>query len=60
MADIINLNRVRKAKAKLLAAQAAKAARAQHGRTAAEKANDQRTEQRREDALDGKLQRDPT
>jgi hypothetical protein len=53
MTGIVNLNRVRKAKAR--AAQDAEAAanRAKHGRTKAEKENDRRAEDRRRALLDG-------
>jgi hypothetical protein len=53
MAEIVNLNRVRKAQAK--AAQAAEAAanRVKHGRTGPAKANDRAAEARRNALLDG-------
>lgn len=53
MADIVNLNRARKARAKAEQAATAAANRVKHGRTAAEKANDRRAEERREALLDG-------
>jgi Domain of unknown function (DUF4169) len=59
MAEIVNLNRARKAKAREAAHAEAAANRVKHGRTAAEKANDRRAEARRQALLDG-AQRDPT
>ena len=59
MGEIVNLNRVRKAKARAAAEAGAVANRAKHGRTAAEKANDRRAESRRQAVLDG-AQREPT
>jgi hypothetical protein len=53
MAEIVNLNKARKARAKREAEAAAAANRAKHGRTRAEKANDARAEARRETLLDG-------
>src|SRR4051812_11156351 len=53
MGEVVNLNRVRKAKAKAAAASLAAANRAKHGRTAAGKANDRREEARRQALLDG-------
>lgn len=53
MGEIVNLNRVKKRQAREAAAAEAAANRAKHGRTAAEKANDQRAEARRQALLDG-------
>lgn len=53
MGEVVNLNRVRKAKARQEAAVQAKLNRASHGRTAAERANDRATEARRKALLDG-------
>ena len=53
MAEIVNLNRARKARARTEAASAAVANRAKHGRTAAERERDERTEARRRALLDG-------
>ena len=53
MGEVVNLNRVRKARAKAEAAATAAANRAKHGRTGAEKANDRRAEERRQALLDG-------
>lgn len=53
MAEIVNLNRARKARAKDRAEAEAAANRAKHGRTKAEKANDARAEARRKALLDG-------
>ncbi|MFZ4409595.1 MAG: DUF4169 family protein [Paracraurococcus sp.] len=53
MGEIVNLNRLRKARAKAEAAATAAANRAKHGRSGAEKANDRRAEARREALLDG-------
>jgi Domain of unknown function (DUF4169) len=53
MADIVNLNRMKKARARAEAAARAAANRVKHGRTAAEKANDLRAEARRRALLDG-------
>jgi hypothetical protein len=53
MAEIVNLNRVRKAKARDAARQQAAANRAQHGRTRAERAEAEAARQRREALLDG-------
>ena len=53
MADPVNLNRVRKQKAKAEAALEAAANRAKHGRTKAQKDNDRRAEERRQTLLDG-------
>ena len=53
MAEIVNLNKARKARDKAEAATTAAANRAKHGRTKAEKANDAREEARRRALLDG-------
>ncbi len=56
MAEIVNLNRARKAKAAAERQQQAAANRVQHGRTGAEKANDRAAEARRNALLDGARQ----
>ncbi|TDH58297.1 DUF4169 family protein [Dankookia rubra] len=56
MGEIVNLNRVRKARAKAAAAATAAANRAKHGRSGAEQANDRRAEARRQALLDGARQ----
>jgi hypothetical protein len=53
MAEIVNLNRARKAKAKAGREATAAANRVKHGRTGAEKANDRAAEARRTALLDG-------
>ena len=53
MAEIVNLNKARKAQARQEAEALAAANRAKHGRTKAEKANDARAEARRKALLDG-------
>lgn len=53
MAEIINLNRARKARARAEAATGAAANRAKHGRTGAAKAADARDAARRAALLDG-------
>ena len=53
MGDVVNLNRARKARAKVGAEAKAAANRAKHGRTAAERENDARAEARRRALLDG-------
>jgi len=53
MAEIVNLNRARKAKARAERAAEAAANRVKHGRTGAEKANDRAGEARRNALLDG-------
>ncbi len=53
MGEIVNLNRVRKARARAAAAADAAANRAKHGRTAAQKANDRAEAARRKALLDG-------
>ena len=56
MAEIVNLNKARKAQARQEAEAQAAANRAKHGRTKAEKANDARAEARRKSLLDGAKQ----
>lgn len=53
MAEIVNLNKARKAQARQGAEALAAANRAKHGRTKAEKANEARAEARRKALLDG-------
>jgi Domain of unknown function (DUF4169) len=53
MAEIVNLNRARKAKARTEAGEAAAANRAKHGRTAAERERQEGIEARRRTLLDG-------
>lgn len=53
MDKVVNLNRVKKARARAEAATLAVANRAKHGRTGAAKTNDRREEQRRAALLDG-------
>ena len=53
MAEIVNLNRVKKAKARLEADKTATANRAKHGRTKAERAKDAAEEERSRALLDG-------
>ncbi|TCZ63294.1 DUF4169 family protein [Roseicella aquatilis] len=53
MGDVVNLNRARKARAKAEAAATAAANRVKHGRTGVGKANDRRTDERRQALLDG-------
>ena len=53
MAEIVNLNQARKARAKQEQAAKAAANRTKHGRTKAEKDNDRRAEERRQALLDG-------
>ena len=52
MAEIVNLNKARKARAKQEAEAQAAANRVKHGRNKAEKANDARAEARRQALLD--------
>jgi hypothetical protein len=59
MAEIINLNRARKAKARAAAKAEAATRRVQHGRTAAERANDARAEARRAALLDAAKRDEP-
>ena len=53
MAEIVNLNKARKARAKQEAKAQAAANRVKHGRNKAEKANDASAEARRQALLDG-------
>lgn len=53
MAEIVNLNRVKKAKARAEAEKTAAANRTKHGRTKAERAKDAAEEERRRALLDG-------
>ena len=53
MAEIVNLNKARKARAKQEAEAQAAANRVKHGRNKAEKSNDARAEARRQALLDG-------
>lgn len=53
MGDVVNLNRFRKAKAKLEAASRAQANRARHGRTKAEKEAERRAAEKAERDLNG-------
>ncbi|WP_339913880.1 DUF4169 family protein [uncultured Brevundimonas sp.] len=53
MAEIINLNQVRKARAKIEAKATAATKRVAHGRTKAEKARADKTRKRETQALDG-------
>jgi hypothetical protein len=59
MGEIVNLNRVRKARAKAAAATAAVANRAKHGRTGAQKASDRAEAVRRKALLDGAKRENP-
>jgi hypothetical protein len=54
MAEIVNLRRVKKQRARDEQAREAKENRIRHGRTAAQKENDARAEHRRQLAMDGK------
>lgn len=58
MADIVNLNKARKARAKAEAARQAAANRAKHGRSKAERARDAAEAAKREAALDA-ARKDP-
>ncbi|WP_198374690.1 DUF4169 family protein [Neoroseomonas rubea] len=53
MAEIVNLNKARKARTRAEEAAEAAANRAKHGRTKAEKSNDAHAEARRKALLDG-------
>jgi hypothetical protein len=55
MAEIVNLNRARKARARAEAEARAAANRAAHGRTKAEKAKDVAAREKRDALLDGAL-----
>ena len=59
MAEIVNLNKARKARDRAEAEAKAAANRAKHGRTKADKANDRAAEARRQALLDG-AKRDDT
>ena len=59
MAEIVNLNRVRKAKARAEHNQQAAANRAKYGQTAAERAREQEARMRRDAVLDGQRLDDP-
>jgi hypothetical protein len=59
MAEIVNLNRVKKARARQAAEANAAANRASHGRTKAEKAADRAAEARRARLLDGARREPP-
>jgi hypothetical protein len=52
MGEIVNLRRVKKARQRTAAADDAQQNRVRHGRTAAEKANDARTQRRQTEAAD--------
>jgi hypothetical protein len=52
MGEIVNLRRVKKARQRAAEADAAQQNRVRHGRTAAQKANDVRTQERRTEAVD--------
>ncbi len=54
MAEIVNLNRAKKRRARAQEAALAQQNRVRFGRTGAEKARDQRTQAARETLLDGK------
>jgi hypothetical protein len=56
MDKVVNLHRVKKARARAEAAALAAANRAKYGRTGVEKANDRRQQERREALLDGAAQ----
>ena len=58
MGEIVNLNKIRKARAKQEAATDAAANRAKHGRSKAGKANDAAAEARRKALLDGAKRED--
>ena len=59
MGEIVNLRRMKKRREQAGAAAAAKQNRIRHGRTKAEKANDQRAEQRRQALLDASRRGEP-
>lgn len=54
MGEIVNLKRAKKQRQRQEAARLARENRVRHGRTAAQKENDRRDEQRRRDALEGR------
>ena len=58
MAEIVNLNKHRKAKARGAAEAQSAANRIKYGRTKAEKDNDRRAEERQEQAHDGRALKD--
>ncbi len=60
MGEIVNLNKLRKARARTDGAAQAAANRVRHGRTAAERAADRQAEQRREALLDGAKRDEPS
>ena len=53
MGEIVNLRQAKKQLARQASKQHAVESRARHGRTATEKANERKAEQRRRDALEG-------
>ncbi len=53
MGEIVNLRRVKKARQRAAEAEAAQQNRVRHGRTATEKANDERGRQRQAQVIDG-------
>ncbi len=59
MADVVNLNHVKKQRAKAAAEALASANRVKHGRTGAQKAADRQAEARRQALLDGAKQAEP-
>ncbi|WP_431283003.1 DUF4169 family protein [Humitalea sp. 24SJ18S-53] len=59
MAEIVNLNRVRKQKSRAAATEQAAANRVKHGRTLAERARDAEETRARERLLDGARQEPP-
>ncbi len=58
MAEIVNLNRLRKAKARAEDDSRAQANRVKYGRTKAQKENDRRAEERSAQAHEGKKRED--
>jgi hypothetical protein len=60
MGEIVNLRRMKKQRERDDAAALAKQNRVRHGRTKAEKANDQRAEERRQALLDASRRRGET
>lgn len=58
MAEIVNLNKARKARSKAAAKAEAEANRAKHGRTGAQKANDRQVAARLTALLDGARRED--
>jgi hypothetical protein len=59
MGEVVNLRQVKKRRLRAQAADAAKESRIRHGRTKAEKANDQRAAERAEARLDGLRRGEP-